>query len=191
MGAISPTSRWARLMAGWNTVEKSEIPQIRRSFWGWFYEPLRRSVLRSAPWGWSCSRTASCFYSASRPRAWPSRLPKQFQWRSRTAGLGESALTRRLFLAGGVATLRSVLPPCYQTEQTSANRDELIWLNKPDAPAHTSSRRCRTQVVAGSSPASSMSRSRCTFCVPFGMWAAKADREFGSIAPSRSIEVRS
>jgi hypothetical protein len=36
MAAISPTSRWAWLMAGWNTVEKSDIPQIRRSFWGRF-----------------------------------------------------------------------------------------------------------------------------------------------------------
>jgi hypothetical protein len=34
MGAISPTSRWAWLMAGWNTVKPSEIAQIRRSFWG-------------------------------------------------------------------------------------------------------------------------------------------------------------
>jgi hypothetical protein len=34
MGAISPTSRWAWLMAGWNTVEPGEIPQIRRSLWG-------------------------------------------------------------------------------------------------------------------------------------------------------------
>src|SRR5580765_472241 len=46
--------------------------------------------------------------------------------------------------------------PCYQTERAQRNRQASKRLNKPDALAHTSSRRYRTQEVAGSSPASSI-----------------------------------
>jgi len=43
---------------------------------------------------------------------------------------GQSALALRVFLAGGVATCDPCYQRCYQTEQISANRAELIWLEQ-------------------------------------------------------------